>query len=130
MVLETQDEAATMDELADDAATELVHWFKLFSDETRLRIMHYLMQTDELNVRNLCKLLGQSQPAVSHHLALMRVAGLIECRRDGKHNFYKLVSKRLQQFVETFFSSEPNQPGRIGFDTFSLGYNPHVGEIE
>ena len=61
--------------LPDDVAKELVRLFKLFADETRLRILHYLMQRDELNVRTLCDLLGQSQPAVSHHLALLRVAG-------------------------------------------------------
>lgn len=89
--------------LADETAKELVQLFKLLADETRLRILHYLMQQEELNVRTLCKLLDQSQPAVSHHLALLRVAGIIECRRDGKHNFYHLVPKRCQGYLDTVF---------------------------
>src|SRR5262245_23834139 len=67
--------------LPDSVAKDLVQLFKLFADETRLRILYFLMQREELNVRALCSLLKQSQPAVSHHLALLRVAGLIECRR-------------------------------------------------
>ena len=57
--------------LGEDTAHDLVQLFKLLADETRLRIMYYLMQQDELNVRTLCRLLRQSQPAVSHHLALL-----------------------------------------------------------
>ena len=89
--------------LSDSQAKELVQLFKLLADETRLKILHYLMQKDELNVRTLCKLLRQSQPAVSHHLALLRKAGVIKCRRDGKHNFYHLVPKRCQEYLDTIF---------------------------
>lgn len=121
-----QDEKRARDvrSLPDDVAKDLVHLFKLLSDETRLRILHYLMQQEELNVRTLCELLGQSQPAVSHHLALLRVAGLIDCRRDGKHNFYRIVSGRLQQMVETMFAVTPKQAGQIRFETFWLSYWP------
>src|SRR5688500_12266801 len=69
----------------DKTVDELVNLFKLLADETRLRILYYLQQTEELNVCELCKLLNQRQPSVSHHLALLRLAGLIDMRRDGKH---------------------------------------------
>jgi ArsR family transcriptional regulator len=82
-----------------------------------------LQQTDELNVRELCKLLRQRQPSVSHHLALLRVARLINMRRDGKHNFYRLVPTRLEQFIQTFSGSLPGQPARICFEGFELRYN-------
>ena len=59
---------------------QLVQLFKLLADETRVRILHLLHQSDELNVLELCKLLDQRQPSVSHHLALLRVAGLIDMR--------------------------------------------------
>ena len=75
-------------QLPEQLEKDLVQVFKLLSDETRLRILLYLTQQGELHVTALCDRLGQSQPAVSHHLALLRVAGLIEARRDGKHNFY------------------------------------------
>ena len=72
--------------------------FKLLSDETRLRILFYLALSPdgELHVTDLCNRLGQSQPAVSHHLALLRVSGLIESRREGKHNFYCVAHRSLR----------------------------------
>jgi ArsR family transcriptional regulator len=121
--------SAPVRSLADDVAKELVQLFKLFSDETRLRILHYLMQQEELNVRTLCELLGQSQPAVSHHLALLRVAGLIDSRRDGKHNFYRILSGRFQELMEMMFSAGPDQEGRICFENFFLSYAP-VRQLE
>jgi ArsR family transcriptional regulator len=119
-----QAEAAQVASLPDNIAKDLVQLFKLLSDETRLRILYFLMQQEELNVRALCKLLGQSQPAVSHHLALLRVHGLIESRRDGKHNFYRILSHRFQELMEMFFSATGQQGGRIGFETFVLSYQP------
>ena len=51
-----------------------------------------LLSEKERNVTELCADLGtQSQPAVSHHLALLRHGRLIEPRRSGKHNFYGLT---------------------------------------
>ena len=77
-----------------EVTKRLVELFKLLSDETRLRILLLLKDRQELNVRTLCQILRQSQPAVSHHLALLRVAGLIDMRRQGKHNFYRLLPKQ------------------------------------
>jgi DNA-binding transcriptional ArsR family regulator len=64
---------------------------KQVSDPTRLQIL-LLLNEKERNVSELCGDLGsQSQPAVSHHLALLRHGRLIEPRRDGKHNYYGLT---------------------------------------
>lgn len=109
--------------LPDPIAKDLVQLFKLLSDETRLRILAYLMQTDELHVRALCDLLGQSQPAVSHHLALLRVAGLIESRRDGKHNFYRIMPERFQQFLDMVFSVSPDKARQFRFEDWVLSYS-------
>lgn len=105
---------------------ELVNLFKLLADETRLRILYYLQQTEELNVCELCKLLGQRQPSVSHHLALLKVAGLLDMRRDGKHNFYRLIPQKLEQLITIFFGSSPGQSARVCFDGFELRYAPEA----
>lgn len=117
------DDALKLAALADGTARDLVQLFKLLADETRVRILHYLMQREELNVRTLCKLLGQSQPAVSHHLALLRVAGLIECRRDGKHNFYHLVPKRAQQYLDLLLGAEGSETRRVRVENATLTYS-------
>ena len=112
--------------LGESTAQNLVQLFKLLSDETRLKILHFLMQKDELNVRTLCKLLKQSQPAVSHHLALLKDAGVIECRRDGKHNFYHLVPKRCQQFLDMVFAVTDNQVRKVRVEDAVLTYSREV----
>jgi ArsR family transcriptional regulator len=121
----TKRDAESLHHPSEEMVAEIVHLFKLLADETRVRILYYLQQTHELNVRELCKLLRQRQPSVSHHLALLRVAGLIDMRRDGKHNFYRLVSTRLEQFIATFSGGTPGQPARVCFEGFELRYTPH-----
>jgi ArsR family transcriptional regulator len=44
-----------------------------------------------MHVSALCRLLDQSQRAVSHHLTLMCMSGLVGYRRDGKHNYYHVA---------------------------------------
>ncbi len=90
--------------LPTDLEKDLVQVFKLLADETRLRILTYLFREGELHVSALCERLQQSQPAVSHHLALLRVSGVIEVRRDGKHNFYSIKTSRLTYLFQDLFS--------------------------
>lgn len=65
--------------------------FALASDKTRLSIMSLLVES-ELHVTSLCERLGMSQPSVSHHVALAKLGGILESRREGKHNFYSLTA--------------------------------------
>ena len=58
------------------------------------------MEHGELNVSDLGQRLGQSQPAVSHHLNQLRAAGLIDYRRSGKFNFYALNPAGLHPLYE------------------------------
>jgi ArsR family transcriptional regulator len=110
--------------VSDDLIENLVKLFKLLSDETRLRILYYLTQRNELHVRALCELLGESQPAVSHHLALLRVAGLIERRREGKHNFYGLKTRQFSTLLDMLFESMPEGSRRIRFEDYMLTHVP------
>lgn len=107
---------------------DLVQVFKLLSDETRLRVLLYLAREGELHVTALCEKLEQSQPAVSHHLALLRVSGLIEARRDGKHNFYSVRQTRFHGLMEELFHSisDPNS-AEVRFDEFVLTHENNHG---
>ncbi len=100
-------EVSPYEPLNEDVARQLVQLFKLLADETRLKILSYLLQAGELNVRSLCDLLDQSQPAVSHHLALLKTCGLIESRRDGKNNFYRVIPEQFGRFAEVLFRKVP-----------------------
>lgn len=122
-------ETAAMPEMLDNTIKDLVKVFKLLSDETRLRILFFLTQKDELHVRALCDMLGQSQPAVSHHLALLRVAGLIEPRRDGKHNFYRLLTGHFEKLLDMLFAGVPGSERRLRFENYVLSYAP-VSDVD
>jgi len=63
---------------------------KQVSDPTRLRVI-LMLSEGEKHVGALSEELEQSQPAVSHHLALLRHGGIIAPRRQGKNNFYGLT---------------------------------------
>jgi DNA-binding transcriptional ArsR family regulator len=78
---------------------------KQVSDPTRLQVI--LMLADgERHVGALSDELKQSQPAVSHHLALLRHGGIIAPRRQGKNNFYSLTDtgSDLAKVVNTLMS--------------------------
>src|SRR5262249_37941592 len=63
---------------------------KQVSDPTRLLVI-VTLTGGEKHVGAMCEVLGQSQPALSHHLALLRHGGIISPRRQGKNNFYSLT---------------------------------------
>lgn len=108
-------------ELSQDLERDLVQVFKLLADETRLKILMYLLREQELHVSALCERLNQSQPAVSHHLALLRVAGLIQPRRDGKHNYYSVREKHFHKLIGELFKTITNpDQDQVRFQNFVL----------
>jgi len=68
---------------------DVARFLRTLSDPTRLRLLG-ILQDGEQNVTALCRTLSLPQPTVSHHLALLRSAGLVANRRDGKQVFYSL----------------------------------------
>jgi ArsR family transcriptional regulator len=69
---------------------KLMNFFKILSDETRLRIM-VLLYHRELCVCQLCGILDISQPNVSKHLAKMRDMGFVKDERKEQYVFYSLT---------------------------------------
>lgn len=70
--------------------SETVELLKLLADPTRLRIVH-LLRGEELNVAELQEVLDMGQSRISSHLALLRQAGTVVDRREGKRSFYSLA---------------------------------------
>src|SRR3954447_9242991 len=93
-----QKEAAARLRQAQRAATLL----KQVSDPTRLQVI-LMLSEGERHVGALSDELSQSQPAVSHHLALLRHGGIIAPRRQGKNNYYGLTEtgEELARVVKT-----------------------------
>jgi len=62
---------------------------KSMADDTRLRIIN-LLGKQELNVTELCEILGASQSNISKHLARLRLTGVAGDRREGLNVYYRL----------------------------------------
>lgn len=69
--------------------TNPVLFAKAIADETRQKIMTACCCC-ELSVNEIVEKVGFSQPTISHHLAILRDAGLVSIREEGKQTFYSL----------------------------------------
>jgi ArsR family transcriptional regulator, arsenate/arsenite/antimonite-responsive transcriptional repressor len=67
---------------------------KALADETRQKIMK-LCCCDWISVGDIVRRLDVTQPTVSHHLAILREAGLVSVREQGKQAFYRLNQKKI-----------------------------------
>lgn len=92
--------------IAEAMARNAADTLKQVSDPTRLQVVLVLAEGPQ-NVTDLCIALGgakdpMSQPALSHHLALMRHGRLVVPVRSGKHNNYELTDsgKALAKVVK------------------------------
>jgi DNA-binding transcriptional ArsR family regulator len=76
------------------AATAL----RMLADPTRLRIV-WLLRDQELDVSTLVSATGAARPAVSQHLAKLRLAGLVRVRRDGRRALYAARGGHVRRLV-------------------------------
>jgi ArsR family transcriptional regulator, arsenate/arsenite/antimonite-responsive transcriptional repressor len=81
--------------LSTEERDDLAARFKALSDPTRLAIVNRLAGSDEVCVCAFVAELGLSQPTVSHHLRILREAGLVEARRNGTWGYYRLVPETV-----------------------------------
>ena len=74
--------------------------FKTLSDPTRRAIFERLARDGELTVHALTGRSGVSQPAVSKHLGVLRLAGLVRNRRDGRETHYSADPQGLAPLID------------------------------
>ena len=96
-------------EVPDDVRSRVLNLCKMLADPTRLRICYYLTNEAELNVSQLCERVDQSQPAVSHHLALMRSTGMVDHRRNGRQIFYSIRGASLKRTLAQLFAADADE---------------------
>ena len=82
--------------LPEDARRELAVRFKALADPTRVAIVNRLAAADEVCVCDLTAAFDLSQPTISHHLRLLREAGLVDFRRNGTWAYYRLVPEAIE----------------------------------
>lgn len=80
-------------------------YLKALGDPDRLRIMQAL-QTGRRSVTELTELLSKEMANVSHHLGVLRNAGLVQTTREGRHIFYSLADHLVS-------NENPSQTGQF-----------------
>ncbi|HEY3551979.1 MAG TPA: metalloregulator ArsR/SmtB family transcription factor [Gaiellaceae bacterium] len=84
-----------------DARETLAARFRALSDPTRVAIVNRLASVDECCVCDLNAAFELSQPTISHHLKVLRDAGLVESSRRGTWAYYRLVPDAVRELRNT-----------------------------
>ncbi|MGE3659807.1 MAG: ArsR/SmtB family transcription factor [Pseudonocardia sp.] len=96
-------------ELPDEARVEAaVESFRMLADPTRLRIM-WLLGAGERDVTDLSEAVGAARPAVSQHLAKLRLAGLVAVRREGRRAVYRVRGGHVQRLLAEALGAAEHQ---------------------
>ncbi|WP_380168982.1 ArsR/SmtB family transcription factor [Jannaschia sp. R86511] len=96
---------------APELVTETVLTFHMLADETRVQLLWALLDA-ELSVGELAARVGKPAPAVSQHLARLRLARIVGTRRDGTFVYYRLENDHIAQLlVDAFRHAEHGGPG-------------------
>jgi ArsR family transcriptional regulator len=80
-----------------DAAQEIAATIKALADPTRVAIVNQLACCDECCVCDLTAAFDLSQPTISHHLKILRDAGLVQSESRGTWAYYRLVPEALDR---------------------------------
>ena len=81
-----------------DLLSDLVNFFNIFSDATRLKLLSALA-ISEMCVTDLSRVLNMNQTTVSHQLRLLKDLGAVSCDRQGKIIFYSLKNEALNDVL-------------------------------
>jgi ArsR family transcriptional regulator, arsenate/arsenite/antimonite-responsive transcriptional repressor len=85
-----------------EAAEDLAGVFKALADPTRVAIVSRLASGEQCCVCDLTDAFDLSQPTVSHHLRILRDAGLVEAERRGTFAYYWLVPETIERLAGVF----------------------------
>jgi ArsR family transcriptional regulator len=93
--------ALVSEPIDETSAAGLAHVFKALGDPVRLRLVSLIGARDggEVCVCDLTSAFDLSQPTISHHLKVLREAGLIDSERRGTWVYYRLVPAALERMA-------------------------------
>ncbi|MGH9077099.1 MAG: ArsR/SmtB family transcription factor [Acidimicrobiales bacterium] len=86
--------------------------FSMLAEPTRLRLL-WLVSAEELDVTTLADRVGTSVSAVSQHLGRLRLAGLVDTRRAGRHVIYRAVDAHVRSLIAAALSHAGHQVGEV-----------------
>lgn len=88
-----------------EQAEHVAGLLKALSDPIRLRLMSIIAAAEETCVCDLTAPFAVSQPTISHHLKVLREAGLVECERRGTWVWYRAQREALDAVGALFTST-------------------------
>jgi len=83
---------------------DISNLFKALGDKNRLLILELLCKDTELCVTDICRNFRMRQPSISHHLAILRRAGLVVDRKDGKEVYYSINRMHIKSSIDNYIS--------------------------
>lgn len=86
--------------LKESIIDDLSGLFKIFGDNTRIRILWALDTVDEMCVCGLSEALNMTNSAISHQLRILKDADLIKGRREGKCIYYSLCDEHVRMILK------------------------------
>lgn len=86
--------------------------FRMLSDKNRIKILVALLQ-GESSVNCLAELIDASPSAVSQHLAKLRLAGLVNVRREGTYAYYAAANTHVQRLLDEALSHADHAANRV-----------------
>jgi len=92
--------AARSELLPDDELERLAQLFRLLGDPTRTRLLYALLEAGELCVCDLSAACDTPETNVSHALRLLRTAGIVKVRRDGRMMHYSLDDAHVRMLLD------------------------------
>lgn len=85
---------------------------RALGDVSRMNILRQLAREAEVSVTDLARRLVMSQPLASWHLRMLRRAGLLSTRREGRQVYCSLDPRRFAQFQEAIGDLIESTPGK------------------
>lgn len=86
--------------LTREQARQLMRLFKVFANDTRLRLLHALVRAGELRVTALADAVGMKPQAVSNQLQRLVDRGIVEARREGTSVCYRVIDPCVPVLLE------------------------------
>ena len=77
-------------------AEALAERFRALADPTRVGIVNRLAGADEVCVCDLVDAFGLAQPTISHHLRVLRDAGIVDVTKRGTWSYYRLIPEAVE----------------------------------
>ena len=84
--------------------TNFVNAFRALGDPTRQKMLTLLEEAGELCVAALAGHFAMTQPSVSHHLRILKEAGVVTAEKRGKEVYYSINAAELSKCCGTFFT--------------------------